>query len=159
MFDDPFSTLMAMFFLCFIGMLIMFLFVIKSLSDVSASLRDVVRKQSLGFAELEQHLMEISFAKRGEIPQNNVPLATASDAPEVMTDSDLSALLTSISDSRMAASESLLPFEHQHETNKKDPDASFVGLFDTSPLLDQNRDKNTDSIHDKSLLHMEPKYK
>ena len=64
MFQDPLTTVMAMLLLCFMGILVMFLFFIRSLSSQAAEMRESFRKQQLSLADIERQLMDMSFAQR-----------------------------------------------------------------------------------------------
>jgi hypothetical protein len=64
MFDDPQISLMIMLLLCFLGMLVMFLFVIRSLSSQAATLREGFNRQQSTLADMEQQLMDMNFALR-----------------------------------------------------------------------------------------------
>lgn len=64
MFQDPLTTVMAMLLLCFMGILVMFLFFIRSLSAQAAEMREAFRKQQLSLADIERQLMDMSFTQR-----------------------------------------------------------------------------------------------
>ena len=64
MFQDPLTTVMAMLLLCFMGILVMFLFFIRSLSSQAAEMRESFRKQQLSLADIERQLMDMSFTLR-----------------------------------------------------------------------------------------------
>ena len=64
MFNDSLISLMIMLLLCFMGMLVMFLFVIRSLSVQTASLREGFARQQSTLADLEQQIMDMNFALR-----------------------------------------------------------------------------------------------
>ncbi len=64
MFQDPLTTVMAMLLLCFIGILVMFLFFIRSLSSQAGEMREAFRKQQLSLADIERQLMDMSFGLR-----------------------------------------------------------------------------------------------
>lgn len=59
--ESSMIALMLMLFLCFIGMLVMFLFVIRSNTALSESIRDASKQQRQLFNDIERHLMELSF--------------------------------------------------------------------------------------------------
>lgn len=64
MFNDSLISLMVMLLLCFMGMLVMFLFVIRSLSVQTAALREGFTRQQSTLADLEQQIMDMNFALR-----------------------------------------------------------------------------------------------
>ena len=64
MFSDPLVAVMAMLILCFSGMLVMFLFVIRSLVGQRDEMREAFRKQQMFMADLEHQFMEMSFVLR-----------------------------------------------------------------------------------------------
>ena len=64
MFSDPATAVMAMIMLCFGGMIVMFVFLIRSNAANSDELREALRKQQMLLADLERQLMETSFALR-----------------------------------------------------------------------------------------------
>lgn len=64
MFQDPLTTVMAMLLLCFMGILVMFLFFVRSLSSQAAETRESFRKQQLSLADIERQLMDLNFALR-----------------------------------------------------------------------------------------------
>lgn len=64
MFQDPLTTVMAMLLLCFMGILVMFLFFVRSLSSQAAEMRESFRKQQLSLADIERQLMDLSFSLR-----------------------------------------------------------------------------------------------
>lgn len=64
MFNDSLISLMIMLLLCFMGMLVMFLFVIRSLSVQTAVLREGFTRQQSALADLEQQIMDMNFALR-----------------------------------------------------------------------------------------------
>ncbi len=70
MFENSLISLMLMLLLCFAGMLVMFLFIIKSLSTQIAVLREGFRRQEAAFADMERQVMEITFALRQRHPRN-----------------------------------------------------------------------------------------
>jgi hypothetical protein len=75
-FDDAMVSLMVMLLLSFAGMLVMFLFVIRSQSSQTAALREWFRQHQAILAEVEQQLMNIHFTlrqlqlKKSEPPEN-----------------------------------------------------------------------------------------
>ena len=64
MFSDPLVALMVMLLLCFIGMLVMFLFVIRSLSTQNLLLREGFRRHENILADLEKQFLDMSFSLR-----------------------------------------------------------------------------------------------
>lgn len=55
---------MTMLLLCFVGILVMFLFFIRTLSSRAAETREFFRKQQLTLADIERQLMDMSFTLR-----------------------------------------------------------------------------------------------
>lgn len=64
MFSDPVTAVMAMIMLCFGGMIVMFVFIIRSGAAHSDELREAFRKQQMVLADLERQVMEMNFALR-----------------------------------------------------------------------------------------------
>ncbi len=64
MFSDPMVSLMFMLLLCFVGMLVMFLFVIRTITAQANALRDGFAGQQKILDDVEQRLMEATFALR-----------------------------------------------------------------------------------------------
>jgi hypothetical protein len=62
MFQDPLTAVMAMLLLCFVGMMVMFIFVIRSLASQSDETREAFRKQQLFLADLERQIMDLRIA-------------------------------------------------------------------------------------------------
>lgn len=54
-------ALMLMLLLCFIGMLVMFLFVIRSNTVLSDSIKEATRQQRQTLNDIERQLLELSF--------------------------------------------------------------------------------------------------
>ena len=77
MFDNAMVSLMFMLMLCFVGMLVMFLFVIRSLTAHTAAVREYQRQQQTALADLERMVMDISFSLR----QNRVGQPLAAEQP------------------------------------------------------------------------------
>ncbi len=98
MFSDPLVALMLMVMLCFIGMLVMFLFVIRATTNHSQGLRESERRTSLALAEIERQLLDLSFAlrQRGASDKSN-SASSSNSIPGLESDADLGTLLASIS--------------------------------------------------------------
>lgn len=64
MFSDPLLAAMTMLLLFFVGVLVMFLFVIRSMSSFGEEMRESFRKQQMFLADLERQFMEMSFTLR-----------------------------------------------------------------------------------------------
>lgn len=64
MFSDPVTAVMTMIMLCFGGMIIMFVFFVRSGAVYSEELREALRKQQMVLADLERQIMEMNFALR-----------------------------------------------------------------------------------------------
>lgn len=64
MFSDPLVAVMAMLILCFSGILVMFIFLIRSLAGQRDEMRDSFRKQQMYMADLERQFLEMNFAFR-----------------------------------------------------------------------------------------------
>ncbi|MDR2076268.1 MAG: hypothetical protein LBP61_04970 [Desulfovibrio sp.] len=84
MFDDALVSLMVMLLLSFAGMLVMFLFVIRSQSSQTAALREWFRQHHTALADVEQQLMDIHFLlrqlqlKKNEAPENRTNVSPPS---------------------------------------------------------------------------------
>ena len=92
MFHDSMVALMVMLLLCFFGMLVMFLFVIRSHSVMTATLKEGHRQQQLALSDIERQLMDISFQFREGRGRG------ATTPPE-----DLASLLENIGKANLAA--------------------------------------------------------
>jgi hypothetical protein len=83
-FDDALVSLMVMLLLSFAGMLVMFLFVIRSQSSQTAALREWFRQHHAILADVEQQLMNIHFTlrqlqiKKSEPPENRAEVSQPS---------------------------------------------------------------------------------
>ncbi len=66
MFNDPMISLMFMLLLCFLGMLVMFLYVVRALGAQNAFLREGLARQQKSLDDHERHLMELVFLMRGK---------------------------------------------------------------------------------------------
>lgn len=66
MFENSMVALMIMLLLCFVGMLVMFLFVIKSNTVLTNSVKELLKQQQLALGDIERHLLEISYKLRDE---------------------------------------------------------------------------------------------
>lgn len=64
MFSDPATAVMSMIMLCFGGMIVMFVFIIRANAAQSDELREAMRKQQMVLADLERQVMEMNFALR-----------------------------------------------------------------------------------------------
>ncbi|MDR2489173.1 MAG: hypothetical protein LBD42_06765 [Desulfovibrio sp.] len=64
MFQDPLVAVMTMLFFCFTGILVIFLFFVRSFSSHTEEIREVLRKQQLSLADIERQLMDMSFVLR-----------------------------------------------------------------------------------------------
>lgn len=96
MFSDPNTAIMAMIMLCFAGMIVMFIFIIRSHVSHSEELREALRKQQLVMADLERQVMEMSFAIRrlsGLEDSQNASVTRPSSVRAVKSDEDLSSML------------------------------------------------------------------
>jgi|GEM_PF-2697662 len=92
MFHDSMVALMVMLLLCFLGMLVMFLFVLRSHSVMTTSMKEGQRQQQLAFSDIERQIMDLSFQLRES-------RGSSTAAPE-----DLSALLENIGNSSLMPS-------------------------------------------------------
>ncbi len=99
MFQDPLTTVMAMLLLCFMGILVMFLFFVRSLSSQAAEMRESFRKQQLSLADIERQLMDLSFALRKLQGGDATPSEAAGTAGNLtsMRQEDLMSLLETAS--------------------------------------------------------------
>ena len=64
MFSDSLMAMMFMQVLCFVGTLVMFLFIIRSLAAQTAAMRDAQRKQQEALADIERQMMDMAFHLR-----------------------------------------------------------------------------------------------
>lgn len=91
MFADPISNLMLIILLFFAGLLVMFVFILRSL-DLSAQNQEEERRQiAISLTDLERKVAELAFAMRGkgviEIesaasqPENEAPIQPSTQAP------------------------------------------------------------------------------
>ena len=111
MFSDPLVALMLMVMLCFIGMLVMFLFVIRATTNHSHGLRESERRVSLALSEIERQLLDLSYALRQRETGGKTGGSSSSDSiPGLETDADLGALLANISSEDVAQG----PMADQH---------------------------------------------
>lgn len=62
MFSNPLVALMVMLMLCFAGMLIMFLFVIRFLNTLAQTVREQNRRQQALLTDIENTVMEMNFS-------------------------------------------------------------------------------------------------
>ena len=91
MFEDSMVTLMVMLLLCFVGMLVMFLFVIRSNTVLDASIKESTRQMQAHLADIERQLMEINYTSRN-----------SGKAPSPAMEGDISSLLGSIGETSEA---------------------------------------------------------
>lgn len=85
---------MVMIMLCFAGMLIMFLFVIRSLGTLSQSLKETERRQQAVLTDIENTVMEIHFSmQRFEDPPGH---GDTSAIPGLEGKTDLNALMDTL---------------------------------------------------------------
>ena len=94
MFQDPFITLMTMLLLCFMGILMMFLFFIRSLASQEKEIHEAFRKQQLHLADIERQLMDVTFALRKLSEKDDG--ASAGESPRVKTSQTDNENLTSL---------------------------------------------------------------
>ncbi len=137
MFENQFSSLMLMQLLCFSGMLVMFLFVIRALSNQNTLLRESARQQQNALADMERQLMDISFMVRS----NRAGIAQADDQPpaEVYNPSPITP---------EAASDILAILDPQTTTSNKIPLAPLDGLnFGMPQTQSKESNDNTLNIH------------
>jgi len=64
MFSDPLVAAMTMLMLFFIGMVIMFLSLARTIASLQEEFRESMRKQQMYLSDVEQQLMQISFTLR-----------------------------------------------------------------------------------------------
>jgi hypothetical protein len=64
MFSDPLVAVMAVLMLFFVGMVVMILFLARSIAALREDFHDSMRKQHMYLSDVEQQLMQISFALR-----------------------------------------------------------------------------------------------
>lgn len=94
MFSDPMVAVMAMLILCFAGMLVMFIFTMRSLSSHAEEMRESFRKQQMFLADIEKQFMDLSFALRrvqegGASPDSSArPVAGKASGLPIMREDD-----------------------------------------------------------------------
>lgn len=100
MFSDPVTAVMTMLMLCFGGMIIMFVFFVRSGAAYSEELREALRKQQMVLADLERQIMEMNFALRrlsgaedSRTASVTRPSSSAAGADAVRSDGDLASML------------------------------------------------------------------
>lgn len=93
MFDNALISLMFMVMLCFVGMLVMFLFVIRSLTAQANTVREYQRQQQTALADLERMIMDISFSLRQNRPGQPPSTEQALGMPAGADTSDLMSFL------------------------------------------------------------------
>lgn len=82
MFADPLTASMTMQILCFFGMVVIFVFIARSLSAMSAEMREAFRKQQLFLSDLERQILDLNFTARrlsGEEAEQNAPGSGSDD--------------------------------------------------------------------------------
>ena len=91
MFADSFSALMALIILNFAGMLVMFLFLLRSMDAVQRGIHDLRAQMQLRMTDCEHQIAELNFTLRkregGQLPEND-PLP-----PLLRNDDDLREML------------------------------------------------------------------
>lgn len=100
MFSDPVTAVMTMIMLCFGGMIIMFVFFVRSGAVYSEELREALRKQQMVLADLERQIMEMNFALRrlsgaedSRTASVTRPSSSAAGADVVRSDGELASML------------------------------------------------------------------
>ena len=76
MFSDSFSAIMALVIMNFAGMLIMFLFMLRSLDATQKNIAELQAKMQMRLVDIEQRMAELSF-----VMQNLAFMPTKSAAP------------------------------------------------------------------------------
>ena len=145
MFQDPLTAVMAMLLLCFMGILVMFLFLIRSLSSQAAEVREAFRKQQMSLADMERQLMDLNFAlrkKQSGDPETLSGQTAQSDSGNLtsMGQADLMSLLEAASQKKGGAlrlDDQLIPptATARPRTEEYDP-AADPHLFEDSLLPD-----------------------
>lgn len=124
MFSDPLTAAMTMQILCFFGMVVIFIFVMRSLSSLTEELRESFRKQQMFLSDMERQLMDLNFAVRrlqGE-DADSQPVAQAARSD------DLLSLLENA-----ARNASSLPLDG---SNPRTSPAASLGVEDYDPAKD-----------------------
>jgi hypothetical protein len=140
MFSDPLVAVMAMLILCFSGILVMFIFVIRSLVGQRDEMREAFRKQQMFMADLERQFMDMSFLLRNiqGREETQVPgpgIQSSYDMPLPRDDDDLLSTLESTGRQKNPPlySDLLLPASPKTRAPIDDYDpASDPHLFDDS---------------------------
>ena len=76
MFSDSFSAIMALVIMNFAGMLVMFLFMLRSLDASQKNIRDLQANMQMRLVDIEQRMAELAF-----VMQNVASITTRSAAP------------------------------------------------------------------------------
>ncbi|MDL2207748.1 hypothetical protein LJB82_03390 [Desulfovibrio sp. OttesenSCG-928-M16] len=83
MFSDPLTAAMTMQLLCFFGMVVIFVFVMRSLSSLGAEMREAFRKQQMFLSDLERQIQDLNFAVKRlqgeEIEGQGIPAVPEND--------------------------------------------------------------------------------
>ena len=101
MFSDPLMSLMGMLLLCFMGMLVMFLFVMRSLAAQTSEMQEAFEQQQGTLADIERQLMDVKFSLRQKTGEEGGQ-GSAADAgqmqlPLMQQGPDLMSMLDSMS--------------------------------------------------------------
>lgn len=106
MFDDPSVSVLAMIFLCFIGMVIMFICIVRAQAAQLAYLKETQQQQLAMLADVEKHIMDLSFSLRTyQASEASSPTPKdSSGIPPVTSDAELSSLLADLSQARQRTS-------------------------------------------------------
>jgi hypothetical protein len=64
MFSNPLVATMSMQMLCFVGIVVIFIFVIRSLAAMNKEMREAFRKQRMFLSDLERQFMKMDFTLR-----------------------------------------------------------------------------------------------
>jgi hypothetical protein len=129
---------MAMLLLCFVGMMVMFIFVIRSLASQSDESREAFRKQHLFLADLERQIMDLRIAvnarlsleeEEGEGSEDDAPLSL------LTKDDPLLAMLDAASQSQASYLAAGLKARRREEHDQAPRGQSAPAPFPATPDL------------------------
>lgn len=109
MFADPVVASMTMLLLCFFGMIVMFVFLARTLSNQSGEMREAFRKQQIFLADLERQFMEMSFTLRKMQGEEGAGGQIAGDATLLGRKDDLLSMLDAAAATKGGLGDDLLP--------------------------------------------------
>lgn len=143
MFSDPMVAVMTMLLLFFIGMVLMFLFMVRILSSHKEDFRESLRKQQILLADMERQLREIGFSLRGpqeggDAVKNAAGMRSSADSHLLSQDENLLSRLEAVRKKKSAEpgfDDLLLPPKQKNRSFSEEYDpANDPNLFE-DPFL------------------------